>query len=149
MIDDTLVAGAFSGVVGALVQASYGLTIKFLGLTDRTFTDFAKVFFMYKNYQGFLAFLAGLIIHMAIGATLGVGFAYLIKFTSDKYYYIKGLGYGAFIWLLMGCGGTVFNIPLFKEIPPHVVLVTLGGALIYGIVISFALKKVSKKTVWV
>ena len=110
--EDRLIAGAFSGVIAATTQAAYGFIVKGLGLTDRAFIDFSKTLFMYKNYPGLFANIMGLFIHMAIGAVLGIGFAYLIKLTSSRYYYIKGLGYGVFIWLLMGTLGTVMNIHL-------------------------------------
>lgn len=144
--EDRLIAGAFAGVIAGVVQAVYGNGVKALHLTDRAFIDFSKAIFMYNNYPGLLGNIMGIIIHLGFGAVWGIGFAYLIKFTSSKYYYIKGFGYGVFLWLLLGIMGTTFKIPLFKGIPPYAVLSTLIGGLIFGFVNAYVLKLLERKT---
>jgi hypothetical protein len=143
---DRLIGGAFSGVIAATIQAGYGYIVKGLKLTDRAFVDFSKTFFMYKNYHGLYGEIMGIIIHLALGAVWGVGFAYLIKLTSSRYYYIKGFGYGVVLWLFIGTAGTVLHIPLFIDVPPYAVLSTLIGGLVFGFVNAYILKVLEKKT---
>ena len=144
--EDRLIGGAFSGVIAAFIQAGWGYVLKGLKLTDRAFVDFSKTFFMYKNYSGLYSEITGILIHLAFGAVLGVGFAYLIKLTSSRFYYLKGFGYGVFLWLFLGATGTAFGIPLFRNIPPYAVLSTLTGGLLFGFVNAFVLKFLEKKT---
>jgi hypothetical protein len=88
-------AGAVSGMAAAVIQIVYGFIVKGLGLTDRSFTEFAKVFLMYRNYSGIAAFIVGFITQVLIGAVLGMVFASFIEGISKRFYYLKGLGFGA------------------------------------------------------
>jgi hypothetical protein len=145
-MQDQVSAGAVSGMAAAVIQIVYGWIVKGLGLTDRSFTDFAKVFFMYRNYRGLAASIVGFITQMLIGVILGMIFAFLITATSKRFYYLKGLGFGAIFWLGFGVAGTIFNLPLFKDIHPIPALMTLLGALLFGLVNSYVLKLIAKKT---
>lgn len=145
-MQDRLIAGAIAGSIGSFLQILYGLATKTIGLTDRTFTDFAKIFMMFKNYSGALAFITGFIVQILIGAILGIVFGYLIKITSNRYFFVKGLGLGAVFWLTFGVAGTVFELPLFKNIPPNAALVTLVGSLIYGWTTAYVLKYLETHT---
>ena len=106
----------------------------------------AKIYIMYKRFPGIISNIVGITAQFLIGATLGIGFAYFIQKTSNNYYFIKGLGYGAFIWLVFASFGSLFKIPLFTVIPPNPALSLLIGALIYGFITSFVLKFLENKT---
>ncbi len=146
MVKDRLVSGAIAGTIGGLIQAMYGFIVEALGFTDRTFTDFAKVLLMYRDYKGALAFIGGLIGHLTIGAMLGILFAYIIMITSNRYYLAKGFGYGAIIWVLFLGLGTIFKLPQFKDIPPSDVISTLVGSLLYGSITAYSLKMLDNRT---
>jgi hypothetical protein len=143
---DRFTAGLISGMSASLVQIIYGLIIKAIGLTDRTFTDFARIYIMYKTYHGVVPFLIGFFTQIILCALVGVGFAFLIEKTSSKYLYIKGLGTGAIIWLFFGMSGTMFRLPLFFKLPPIPALITFIGALIYGFFLAYFFKLVETKT---
>jgi len=142
---DRLVAGGLAGAIGALVQNAYGQSAKALKLTDRAFIDYAEVLLAHKVFGGVLGFIVGTLAHLAVGVIMGVIFAYIIMLTSSRYLYIKGLGYGFVLWLLLSGFGSIFNLPQFTLIPPNVALATLVGALIYGIVNAFTLGYLEKR----
>ncbi|HBT16295.1 MAG TPA: hypothetical protein DEB05_05005 [Firmicutes bacterium] len=142
---DRLTAGAIAGFVGGVAQDIFGIVAKALKLTDRGFVDFAERFMLYKNYPGVLAFLIGFIAQALIGAVIGVIFAYLIKFTSSRFYYFKGVGLGLFFWLTLGLAGTAYRLPLFKEVPPAASLMTLIGAILFGVVTAYLFKLLTVK----
>jgi riboflavin transporter FmnP len=143
---DRLMAGAISGVTGAIVQILFELLSKTIGFTDRDFVDMAKMFIMYKRFPGIISNIIGVTAQLLIGAGLGIGFAYLIRKTSSRYYFIKGFGYGAIIWLIFATLGSVFKMPLFTVIPPNPALSLLFGALVYGFFTSFTLQFLEKKS---
>lgn len=144
--NDRLVAGSITGIIAATIQAIYGIAVKALGLTDRAFIDFSKLFIMHKNFTGLFPNIMGLIVHLGLGAIWGVSFAYLIYFTSSRYYYYKAFGYGAFLWLSLGILGSIFKIPLFTEIPPRALLTTLFGGIIFSLSNAYALKWFENRT---
>ena len=79
MKEDRLMAGALSGVSGAIVQIIFEFLSKAIGFTDRDFVDMAKVFIMYKRFPGIVSTIIGVTAQLLIGAGLGIGFVYLIR----------------------------------------------------------------------
>ncbi len=146
MNEDRLVAGFISGTIAALIQNIYALIIKALGWTDRAFSDFAGVLIMFKSYPGPLAFIIGVIAHLTFGGTLGYFFALLVKNTSSKYFLLKVIIWGPFLWFAILGIGAIFRLPLFTVIPPVPALTTLIGASIYSFSNGYILRYLEKKT---
>lgn len=148
MFNDRLITGALAGLAGAVIRDTYSLTLKATGLTDRSFIDFAQVLVMSRPSTGIIAFLVGLISDLGVAALLGVIFAYLISFTSDKFYIFKGLGYGIIVWISAMILGNAFNFPLFENVSATLALATLIGNVIFGLAAAFALKMLSDKEIY-
>ncbi len=146
MKKDRLVAGGLAGLIGSLVQNGYGQLTKVLGITDIAFIDFAEVFLAREVYGGVIGFIVGSLAHAAVGVLMGVIFAYIIRFTSSRYYLLKGLGFGFILWFILSGIGTIFNLKDFAHIPPNTALSTLGGALIFGLVTAYALSFLERRT---
>lgn len=148
MKKDRLVAGMIAGSVGSIVTIIMGLIWKSLGLADRAFYDFSTTLFGKSTYadKGFPGFLMGVITQVAVCVIFGIIFAYIIKATSNRYLYIKGLGFGFIIWMLLSSFGTIYNIPLFADIPLNVAYTTLTTALTYGFIMAWTLKIIDSKT---
>ncbi|PKM81954.1 MAG: hypothetical protein CVU89_06340 [Firmicutes bacterium HGW-Firmicutes-14] len=146
MRSDRISSGALAGIIGAVVQDIYGHTAKTFGITDRIFLDFAKIVLFHKPYGGIFGFIAGILSHLTFGMITGVLFVYLIKRTSSRYLYYKGMGMGMTIWFFSLGVATLYNLPLFKDIPPVPALITFVGALIWGLATAFSLKLIEKKT---
>ncbi|WP_214659145.1 DUF1440 domain-containing protein [Candidatus Formimonas warabiya] len=143
---DRLIAGGLAGIAGAIIQITYGIITEALGITDRSFDEFAKVLIMFKPYKGLLASVVGAISHICIGLVFGVIFAYLILITSSRFLMIKGIGYGAVLWMLLLGFGTIFELPDFKDIPPQPALSIFFGAIIYGSITALTLKYLESRT---
>ena len=146
MKEDRLIAGAVAGTVAILIQTIYALTIKSLGLTDRIYIDFAKVIIISENRPGLSAFFIGLIAQLVIGGMFGVVFAFIEKFTSSRYYVLKGIFFGAILWFLLTGFGTMWRLPVFHEMPTNAAYSTLIGALLYGIALAYTMKLLEKYT---
>ena len=147
MKKDRFVAGGIAGFVASIICDIVGVIYKSLGWTDRTFNDYATVILTYQIYskEGIFGLILSIITHAAVCMIFGVIFAYIIMFTSSNYLYIKGLGYGLVIWLLLNTFGTILNLPLFRNMPLIAAYSTLSTALIYGFIISLTLKLIDKK----
>jgi hypothetical protein len=147
MKPDRFVAGGIAGLVASVTCDIVGVLYKSLGWTDRTFNDYATIILTYQVYskEGIFGLILSIISHVAVCITIGVIFAYMIKFTSSNYLYIKGLGFSLVIWLLLNTFGTLLNLPLFRKMPLNVAYATLSTALIYGFIVSLTLKTIDKK----
>ena len=146
MKEDHLVAGVVAGIAGISVQTIYALLIKYFGLTDRIYIDFAQVIIMSENRPGISAFFIGLIAQLVIGGMFGVVFAFIEKFTSSRYYLLKGVFFGAVLWFLLTGFGTMWRLPVFHEMPTYAAYSSLIGALIYGIALAYTMKLLEKYT---
>ena len=148
MEKDRLVSGAIAGFVGSMVTIITGLTFKSLGWADRAMFDFSTTLFGKSTYadKGFFGFLMGVITQVAVCIIFGVVFAYIIKVTSNRFLYIKGLGYGFILWMLLSSFGTIYNVPLFADIPLNVAYTTLFTSLAYGFFAAWTLKIIDSKT---
>ena len=146
MLSDRLVAGGVAGFIAIIISNIYGVFSKAMGFTDRIFIDFAKVLIMYKPYKGFLGFLVGEIAILTVGIFWGVAYAYIIKMTSSRFNLLKGWGYGAILWMLLSGFGTIFDLPMFKDIPPHDAFNNFIESSIYGLVTAYALSVLDRET---
>lgn len=143
---DRLVAGAIAGAIAGIIQDIYGSAAKALKLTDRTFDEFSEVVLASRVYPGILGFIVGVLAHIAVATMLGIIFVYIIKITSSRYLFLKGAGFGFIAWFLLSGFGTIYKLPLFEDIPPGPALTTLGGAILYGLVLASMLKILESKT---
>ncbi|KUO53408.1 MAG: hypothetical protein APF76_09205 [Desulfitibacter sp. BRH_c19] len=146
MKSDRATAGAIAGILGAITQDIYGLTVKGIGLTDRAFIDFAKVIAFRTATSGTLSFITGLVVHLTLGMMFGLLFSYIISMTSSNFYYYKAIGYSAGLWFWTLAVGSMVNLPLFAGIPVISQITTFVGALIFGLAMAYSLKLLENKT---
>lgn len=148
MEKDRLVAGTVAGLVGSIVTVITGTIFKTIGWADRAFFDYSTTMFGKSAYtdKGFFGFLMAVITQVAVCVIFGIVFAYIIKATSSRYLYIKGIGYGFVLWMLLSSIGTMFDIPLFDNIPLNVAYTTLFTALFFGFIVAWTLKIIDTKT---
>src|SRR5680860_76747 len=148
MKKDRLVAGGIAGIVGSIACDVLGVIYKSLGWTDRAFYDNATILLTNQIYsdEGIYGSILAIISHIAVCLIFGVIFAYLILLTTSNYLYIKGLGFGLVLWILLHGFGTIFNLALFTKMPLNVAYATLSFSLVYGFMISLTLKIIEKKS---
>lgn len=143
---DRLTASALAGLIGALVQDVYDVIILSLKITDRVYTDFGKIIIMFKPYKGLEALIVGILAHFTICIIFGAAFGYISKLTSPRFYLLKGASFGAVVWFLLQGIGTLYDLPLFKDVPPRPALSMFIGAIIYGLVVAYTFRYFYKKT---
>ena len=109
--EDTTLAGAIAGLVGAVAGSLLGIVLQWLGLTDRTFHDLAQVFILSRVHPGALGHLIGILAHFGVAGLFGAIFAHLIVTTTRKNIIVKGLFVGTTMWLLFVGFGNYFRMP--------------------------------------
>ncbi|MHB9095476.1 MAG: DUF6789 family protein [Eubacteriales bacterium] len=146
MKNDRSVAGAISGAIGAVVQQFYAVVIRYMGISDKHFGDFAGIIVMYKKYEGFVAHIIQWSAHLAVGMLFGIIFAQIFRYMSSRYWWLKGIVYGLILWFLLTGVGTLFKMPMWTIISPRTALTLLIGSLIYGAATAYTLKVLDKRT---
>ncbi len=141
---DRFTPGLFAGFAGDIVMQIYFQTLKYLGVTDKTYLEYGQILIMYKPYKGVLAFIVGLTFEFIIGGLLGIILSYLVQYTSSRFYILKSVTISVASWLILLAPGTLFKMPLFTVVPPLQSLLMLGGSIIWGVVAAVSLKKLTK-----
>lgn len=143
-IRDTTLAGAISGLVGAICGSILGHLLQWLGLTDRTFHDLAQVFILAKAYPNALGYLIGTLAHFGVAGLNGTIFAHFVMATSRKYLLLKGTFLGVTMWLFFVGFGNFFRMPLFSNMPLLSALAIYICSATYGLTMSFTFKKLTQ-----
>ncbi|HBF37734.1 MAG TPA: hypothetical protein DDW50_10470 [Firmicutes bacterium] len=144
-MNDKIILGALAGTIGAFLQDLCGYIAEIIGFSDRGFIDFARAVILFNIKSGALETFLASIAHIIWDLLLGILFAYLIKNTSDSFYYLKALIYGLVLWFMIHTAGTLFRLPLFFRIPASAAMATLLGAIVYSLGIAFIIKFLEKR----
>lgn len=140
MVNDRMTRGIIAGAVGAVVQNVYIFAAQMTGFTRTNYEDYSEMLFFSKLQPGFFPTFFGLIGHLIWDVLLGIIFVYGIKYTSSRFYILKGIVYGAFIWWVVNVIYRLFRIPIFSNLPYREQGVYLIGALLFGLVLAYTLK---------
>ena len=146
MVNDRTTAGALAGAVAGLIQQIYGSLAHYIGFTEKDFGDFAGTLIMSKAYQGIMSHVIQWLAHIGIGMLFGVIFVQIFKYTSSKYWQIKGIIYGFILWVLLTGIGTLFKMPMWNKTEPTTALSMFIGGLIYSVTMAYILKYLENKT---
>lgn len=111
-IRDTITIGSIAGIIATLVFISVNYIFKLLGYQfTSTWESTAGIFLSNNLVHTPLGFIIGFLGQFVIGASGGIIMAYILKFTGYDYYILKGLGMGAFYWLVgVGIIGKIINM---------------------------------------
>ena len=111
------------------------------GLTNILYIDIARALLFSKNYSGALAVIVSLIGHIIIDCFWGILYAFLVKTTGSRFYVLKGVVFGAFLWFFVRVIGTkILELPEFTGTNPATALIFIVGAVIFGLTLAFTLK---------
>lgn len=137
--------GIIAGAVAAVAQNVYIFGARMAGFTKVEYEDYAEILFFSKFLPGFFPSFLGLIGHLVWNVFLGIIFAYIIKYSSSKFYVLKGIVFGAFVWWLVKVFCTLFRLPALSNPPYQQVGVFLIGSLLFGVVVAYTLKLLDTK----
>lgn len=142
---DWLVAGGLSGIIAGLVEYIFGISLMALGWADRSYGQFSDIVFNNRVYTGVWGTILSILTHLAVTTVLGVIFAYILVWTSSRYYLLKGAGYGFVLWFSLSGLGTIFRLPLFIGVPESTAFSLLAGAQVFGLMLAYTLRLVDRK----
>lgn len=143
-LHDPIMHGVLAGLSGGIVQTIYGVVVKSLHLTNKVFYDYGEVLILGQLKPG-AGFSIGTIAHLISATCWGIAFSFIMKFGRKKYYVVKGIGLGMFIWLLFMGLATYYQMPEFKVLEINEAYALLGGASIYGLIMSLVYKYLDQK----
>jgi hypothetical protein len=111
-IRDTITIGTTAGIIGTFFFLTVNYIFKLFGYQFTSTWEATAGIFMSNNLVHTpLGNIIGFLGEYAIGASVGISIAYILKFTGYDYYILKGLGIGAFYWIVsVGVIGNILNV---------------------------------------
>jgi hypothetical protein len=136
---DWFMRGFLSGIIGGIPGVVLGYVSYQLHFSKNLFRHFMSNW-IYGHYaHSVIERTLSQVWQILWVGILGVGFAMLIRWTGEDYYYPKGAAYGVIIWFVIYLGGALFKIePMMNQAWQtalthfvDAVLIGLGTAWVY------------------
>ena len=146
-IRDTITIGSIAGIIATSVFLSVNYIFKLRGYEfTSTWEATASIFLSDNLVHTPLGRMMGFLGQYVIGASGGISTAYILKFTGNDYYLLKGFGMGAVYWVLtVGIIGKIINLtPQFADELTTNFLIFLDLAIL-GIVSAIIINKYGVK----
>lgn len=134
---DSAVTGLISGIVGGIVHQVFIWTFYSLGIADVT-PSLLGAYIAVKpgaDITSLSAQTIGMVVHLTTSISLGVIAVYLIRLMGDDYLWVKGVAYGAVIYLLLWGAIAKLVVPV-QVLQPNLATsgVFLVSHLIFGMI---------------
>lgn len=133
-IKDPILLGIVCGLSGNTLKLISDTVIRKIFKTKLSYPQMAGGFFMSnRQTKSKLGNYVGLLSDAAVGAGLGVGFAYVLKFTGKDHVLMKGIGYGHGAWTILFGVANKLGASNIYPMEPKNVLSTYVTHTLYGI----------------
>lgn len=139
-MEDRFTPGLFAGVIGDAFLQIYFSLLSVFKIISRTYADYGEILIMAKAHEGPLAYVIGVTLEFIIGGLLGIVFAYLLKYTTTKFYMLKAVCLAMASWLFFLVPGTLYKLALFEKVPPQDSFLMLIGSILWSIITAIAFK---------
>lgn len=129
-MDDTVLTGALSGIVGGIAHNIITWLFYLLGITTKTYLHLGAALFLDNPRPEGVELIVGALVDLGTVTILGITLTYMLIFTGKDYWLFKGLGYGLLVWLIVQ--GLINPLVMSAEVIPadiNTVLVFLLGHL--------------------
>jgi hypothetical protein len=138
---DKVAIGVITGLLADAVKLIFNyLTFRFhfasLVFWQITASRFLEKSDLFKP----IAYLIGGVIDLTVTAIIGALFIYFLHFTGRDYIWLKGVGFGLVIWVLL-LGTLLIQSRTKLALTSSDTIVTLMAHFFYGLSLAFAAKK--------
>ncbi len=113
---DPIIFGGMAGIVGTVAKEAADFVSVTVGFSKHLYWHVAaSIFVQPEEVTKVGGWILGALADMITGAIFGVILLYFIKLAKKDYLYLKGLGFGWFIWLSLF--GFVINLHVVRITP--------------------------------
>lgn len=144
-MQDRVLIGSIAGTIGAFTSALLSFIISFTGIVHVKAMFLNSCVFLEPASTASLASdVYGTVIHLMLGAFIGIIYIYCLPFIGERYPVYKGFLLGAASWLVVG--GFVANalqLPIKSTVAVNTIYLLLN--FVYGLVTVFSARYLMKK----
>lgn len=130
------------GIMVGLLADSIKLTSNYImykiGLTKVVFWQIVATRFLeQKDLYKPAALIIGAVADITVSSVFGIVFVFFLNFIGQKFLYIKGIGYGLFIWVSVF--GTLLGQSVQDKLSqePSGIMVTIVAHFLFGLSMAF------------
>ncbi|TYO97286.1 DUF6789 family protein [Desulfallas thermosapovorans] len=142
---DIILIGAIIGILADILKLSVNYISYLLNYTNVVFWQITASRFLERDdLQQPISYIIGGVADLTVSATLGVLFVGLISLTGTKHIWIKGIGFGLFIWVNLF--GTLLGQSVQAKLPqePLGIMVTIIAHFAFGLGLAFFTQRLHK-----
>lgn len=147
MIKDFITQGALIGIAADIIKLAANYIGYIFNFTPVVFWQLTATRFLEKKdlYKP-MAYLIGGVADVTFSAMLGVIFVYFIYFFGAKHLFIKGIGFGLAVWVVIF--GTLLGQSIEAKLPqnPPGIIVTILAHVIFGLTLALATRRLLKQS---
>jgi len=145
MTRDTIIFGAVAGILGNIPKTLIAWLFHSLGYLRYTFIHIAAGYFVPREFiDNPVSLLTGFIADYTNAAFFGVVMFVMLQKSGMDYAELKGLGFGAFLYLIFYGAFMALDITRASLLTPLPNLLLFFPHVIYGAVTCWILKRYSK-----
>lgn len=143
---DTITIGSIAGLSGTFVMTFYHWVLRMFGLKFiDTWETAANIFLNQNLIHTPVGYFIGFLGQFVLGSIFGVAVAYTLRLTGKDYYWLKGIGVGAVIWLSsVGFFMKLLHLQLEGRNQPFTNLVTVIDFSTLGTISSIIIAKYAR-----
>ena len=134
MSRDIIMIGAIIGLLADAVKLLVNFILYLMNYTNVVFWQITATHFLEKkDLFNPAAYVIGGVADITVTAALGVLFVAVIYFTGKRYLWIKGIGFGLFVWVSLF--GTFLGQSVQAKLPqePSGIMVTIVAHFVFGL----------------
>lgn len=133
-----------SGLAAGIIMALFDIILTGLNFVKHSYYDWAFALISGNTANSWAEIIIGQLSHLVFAASLGVLFIYLIKSFKTENLIFKGWFFGIFIWFGVHVIVNLFDFQPLRHIPLSQIISDFFTASVFGIVLSWVVKKICK-----
>lgn len=134
MVKDLIIPGALIGIAADAIKLTVNYAAYLLNFTQVVFWQITATRFLdKKDLFKPVAYLIGGVADLITTSLLGIMFVYFIYYFGKRHLWLKGIGFGLFVWA--GMFGTILGQSVQDKLPqsPSGIMVTIVAHLMFGL----------------
>lgn len=144
-MQDKVVVGSLAGIIGSLVFGILDVILNAIGITSiKLLLLDSEIFLPAQLARTTSGHLFGFLVHLSLGAIIGVFFIYVLPYVGYDYLLYKGVLLGGGAWLFLdGFIGNLLRLPTKDTLVDNIFFLLLNY--IFGVVTVYSVKLLSKR----
>lgn len=137
MFQDKVISGSISGILAKIFADIIEFPLWKLGVIKHPLSHYAQSIFIKPVHQIFYGSWIGFLADYIYSVFLGIIFFYFLQLSGKRYHLIKGILYGAFLWLMSY--GWIRSLPVvkFRTVISQDVIPQFFLHLVYGLALGW------------